>query len=157
MAATGRALLRPDLWSSRKRRVDDPFEKPKNATSGKSCTWRHNTSEDVYFSTLLKGIGAPLPTSYEAALFSVESIPLDQFESIYKINNDIWKMDRQLERWGNTEMPSTPVGLHKPTNRRIRDRMCEPEIQQTCKYLPLLVGDDIDCKEPESDGGSATS
>jgi hypothetical protein len=86
--------------------------------------------EDVFFSTVLNALNATMPTAFEAALFSVESIFAEQtFEYFFALETkDIMETIQRL--WGsengvslynrmhrvNSTSYTVPLGFHQPWN-----------------------------------------
>ena len=59
--------------------------------------------EDMYFATVLRGMGAPMPTLYEGALFGSEMRVPDDFEKDYNLNN-VTKLEEMVRRrWWSPE------------------------------------------------------
>jgi Protein of unknown function (DUF5672) len=109
------------------------------------CKAVNTPAEDVYFVTILRGIGAPLVSAYEAALFVWESRSIAQIEDQYKIENATWKRERLEQRWGRSnvslsvDIPVVPIGIHKPWGTFFKDLMCDEDIHRQCKYLPRVI------------------
>ncbi len=108
-------------------------------TSSAICNAYNTLAEDIYFVTILRGIGAPLLSAYEAALFVWESRAIPQIVEQYKITNETWKQERLEQRWGTTNLSLVPIGIHKPWSSFFRDKMCDPEIHRQCKYLRHVI------------------
>jgi hypothetical protein len=116
------------------------------------CDAHTTIAEDSYFVTILRGMGAPLPSAYDAALFVWESRSVTQIVKQYNIVNETWKQERMARRWVPDEYlenrvsnSSTsdewfvPIGIHKPWNQFFKDKMCHPQIHRDCKYLRHII------------------
>jgi hypothetical protein len=116
-------------------------------TSSAVCKAVNTPAEDVYFVTILRGMGAPLVSAYEAALFVWESRSIAQIEEQYQIENSTWKQERLMQRWSSSnvtlsvhpQVPVVPIGIHKPWSTFFKDLMCHEEIHRQCKYLRSVL------------------
>lgn len=127
-----------------------------------------NPNEDVYFTTILNGIHAPMPTAFEASLLFVESIfPEQTFEQFFSLTSvEIEETVRRL--WGNdtgmliydrmhdvgtylteSELNNTssenlpvlytiPVGIHKPWDYHSQELLGGVQLKQECKFLKFM-------------------
>ena len=113
--------------------------------------------EDVHFSTILRGIGAPLPNGYEAALFAMEmSTPLhiaDRYNLTRSFQEEMvrkrwWSpedptgMDHFRNMMGSsstTEYPVVSIAIHKPWNDRLKKRIHEDHLNEQCPYMKRMM------------------
>jgi hypothetical protein len=123
------------------------------------------TPEDVYFSVILTGMHAAMPSAFEASLFSVEAmfpeqaakeyfdvLPFEFNETIRRLwGNDtgLLMYDRmhQVETYfSNTSIESTtvargfgtiPIGFHTPWYHH-SEILNRTQIQQECKFLKFI-------------------
>lgn len=130
------------------------------------CDAHSTVAEDLYFVTILRGLGAPLPSAYDAALFAWEARSVSQIVEKYHIVNETWKEARLAQRWvpdqqyfvekkkhhvsssnssivsSKQDTPSSwfvPIGIHKPWSEFFVDKMCHPQIHRDCKYLRHII------------------
>ncbi|KAL3757996.1 hypothetical protein ACHAWU_001388 [Discostella pseudostelligera] len=120
-------------------------------------------NEDVYFTKILNGLNATMPSGFEASLFSVESlfpeqtyeyVNLDQSQVAETINR-LWgnttglqsydKMHRVDSYYENTsaiesvpELRTIPLGFHKPWLYHAKDILQGIQIQKECKFLKFI-------------------
>jgi len=123
------------------------------------------TPEDFYFSVILTGMHAAMPSAFEASLFSVESMfpeqaateyfdvsPFEFIETIRRLwGNDtgllMYERMHQVETYfSNTSMESTadatvfhtiPIGFHTPWYYH-SEILSRTQIQQECKFLKFI-------------------
>jgi len=116
--------------------------------------------EDLYFATILRGIRAPLPTAFEASLFSVEMIFAEDVLKYYSTPTDGEGGEEELEemvvkRWGNDDESNglvrfrnmrkgvngtiLPIGFHKPYLYHSRDLLLGQKLNNECKYLHYIL------------------
>ncbi len=126
--------------------------------SGLETFEEFGVSEDVYFSTILNGLNATMPTAFEASLFSVENLFPEQ-----TLENAMMRIDEILATvqrlWGNetgmlvyermhrrdsypessSELHTIPVGFHKPWWTVVPNVSDDVQIQKECKMLKFIV------------------
>ena len=100
-----------------------------------------NVSEDVYFSTVLRGLRAPLPSAVEAALFSAETLLVEVSMDMYGLVKDS-DYDKILQlsnvkriEWQGKPL-TLPVGFHKPWSYLPHNVL--QEISKACPYLKYM-------------------
>lgn len=117
-----------------------------------------NINEDVYFSTILNGLNATMPSALEASLFSVENLfPEQTVEDSSSIEQREIILAAIQKLWGNetgtmlydrmhreesyptisSELHTIPLGFHKPWT--VRDVLGDLQIQNECKMLKFIV------------------
>ena len=118
---------------------------------------RADPAEDVFFSIILRVMGAPLPSEFEASLFSVEMIFAEHvLEYYYDEVTD--ELEKELEamvvrRWGNDTIDNglelfrrmrkqkytIPIGFHKPYWYYSYDELSAPYIKNECQFLDDII------------------
>jgi hypothetical protein len=121
--------------------------------------------EDVYFSIILTGMHAPMPSSFEASLFATEQMfpegadteyftvtPLEKAETIRRLWGDdtgplMYERMHRVETYvsstsneSGSDIPhlhTIPIGFHTPWNYH-QDVIKGVQIQQECKFLKFL-------------------
>jgi len=123
--------------------------------------------EDVYFSTVLNGIQATMPTAFEASLFAVESLFPEQtletffpltpeeildtasrlwgnetgklmYERMHRSETYITKLNESDGMGSNIELRTVPIGFHQAWNYYGPDILGGIQIQQECKFLKYI-------------------
>lgn len=130
-----------------------------NATT---CRADEILAEDLYFATILRGLGAPLPNVFEAALFAQELRSVGDILKHYKQNNNrsfieatvqkrwysdddttgltlFQKMETHQSNMSDGVDPIIPIGLHKPWNPSLVKRINEDHLNEYCPYLNKVV------------------
>jgi hypothetical protein len=124
------------------------------------CKAKVVAAEDIYFVTILRGIGAPLPNNYEAALFSMELRSPNAIADQYSLNQS-FVQDMIQKRWYSPNDPTgmdyyrtmiqaghnlssdtdplIPIGVHKPWNQYLGNRITEDYLNQQCPYMQKVV------------------
>jgi len=110
-----------------------------------ACKVIDDVNEDFYFGTVLQGIRAPLPTAFEAALFSTEMLWPEEVLDLY---GEMTEDERELlvsERWGESKLPryvemqgggfTVPLGMHKPWWYKSNDVLLGDHIEYNCPFL----------------------
>ena len=103
------------------------------------CNVLDKINEDFYFGTVLRGMNAPLPTGYEASLFSSETLwPEDVFDQYGAgpqgaDHNDVPRIVVQ----GRTL--TVPTGFHKPWAYQSKDLLLSNQLEQTCPFLRYII------------------
>jgi hypothetical protein len=136
------------------------------STSGKNCVVEGDVQEDEYFTLVLHGMGAPMPTAYEAALFGVETLFAEQAKEYFGPYNRRQIENFLLKRWGkdglkieermhvrktygytynnndnnlaSSTMRTIPVTFHSPWTYHALDITAGPQVQQECKFLQYI-------------------
>jgi hypothetical protein len=101
-------------WRSRKWMIRAIETCPHARYSGTSldgvpCKVLDQVNEDVYFSVVLRGLGAPLPSAAEAARFAVETLFLEDVIAMY---GGAEEDDPKFSY--NGRQLTVPIGVHKP-------------------------------------------
>lgn len=125
------------------------------------CRATRIAAEDIYFVTILRGIGAPLPSNLEAALFSLELRTPPMIAEQYHLN-DTFLENMVQKRWYSPNDPSgmeyyrtmmghqhnlsqgmidrlVPIGIHKPWNKYVSKRITETYLNEQCPYMIKVV------------------
>jgi hypothetical protein len=120
-----------------------------------------NMNEDVYFSTILNGLNATMPSALEASLFSVENLfPEDTIDNSSSIEQREIMISSAMQRlWGNEtgtmlydrmhreesyptlkrrRLHTIPLGFHKPWIER-KNIFYNEQIRNECKMLKFIV------------------
>lgn len=113
----------------------------------------------MYFATVLLGLRAPIPTAYEAALFSTEMLWPEQAEEFYGPLNDTQRAKFLENRWGAdglsmfkrmhnpttygtnfnaTLLRTISIGLHKPWHYQPNTILTGSQIMMECKFLKYI-------------------
>lgn len=123
-----------------------------------SCKGNNVHAEDLYFVTVLRGIGAPLPTTFEAALFAQEMrSPTDILKHYNLQMNRSFVEEMVQKRWYTQDDPSgmtlfrqmeelqktlpgnvdsiVAIGLHKPWNQALQKRIKEDYLVRRGKMV----------------------
>eukprot|EP00957_Ditylum_brightwellii_P197721 15063774-Ditylum_brightwellii.AAC.1 len=89
-----------------------------------ACSVLGVDNEDAYFGIVLAGLQAPLPTAFEAALFSAEMLFPEEVTSFYGELSTEDKERYVQHRWGQDGVSlfkqmqgndyTVPIGMHKP-------------------------------------------
>jgi hypothetical protein len=124
------------------------------------CKATSVAAEDIYFVTILRGIGAPLPNNYEAALFAMELRSPAAIANQFHLNqsfietmiqkrwyslNDPTGMDdyRNVMKAGKNLSsgidPLVPIAVHKPWNNYLGERITEDYLNEQCPYMKKVV------------------
>jgi hypothetical protein len=120
------------------------------------CRAFNTAAEDIYFVSILRGLGAPLPSNYEAALFSLELRSPGMIATQYNLNvsymeamiqkrwysrKDPTGMDyyEQMMQQNTSEDPLIPIGIHKPWNDHVKKRLMDKYLQKQCPYMKRVV------------------
>lgn len=105
-----------------------------------ACTVLDQVEEDVYFSVILRGMGASFPTAAEAALFSAETLLVEDVVAMYGVRDGtdyrarITSGTKAVSFHGKTL--TIPVGLHKPWWYLPKDLL--QEMNKACPYLKYV-------------------
>jgi len=119
------------------------------------CVWKgKEPAEDVYFSTILNGIGAPMPLGFEAALFSAEMMMPEPILEYYSTPSNGERGEEELEeiairRWGEEELDKfrkmrekgqiIPIGFHKPYWYFDLPVLLGEDFLGQCKFLEHII------------------
>ncbi|KAL3920868.1 MAG: hypothetical protein SGILL_003045 [Bacillariaceae sp.] len=121
------------------------------------CRAQNAPAEDIYFVSILRGIGAPIPSNYEAALFSLELKSPGMIADQYKLNatfmeemvrkrwysrNDATGMDhyqKMIHHENTTKDPLIPIGIHKPWNDHVKEQLGDEYLNEQCPYMRKVV------------------
>jgi hypothetical protein len=103
------------------------------------CRALDGTNEDYYFGTVLRGLGAALPSALLASQFSVESLFAEQVMDLYGRGDDSDMTHTppptvtiRGESW------TVPIGFHKPWWYHSNEILLADAMQQACPYLPFV-------------------
>lgn len=101
----------------------------------RACKVLDDINEDLYFGIVLRGIGAPLPTAYEASLFSTEMLWPEQVEEMFGAppRGQTDKERHWVHRDG--KQITMPAGLHKPWWYHSSELLLSPEMKSACPFL----------------------
>eukprot|EP00586_Coscinodiscus_wailesii_P009211 CAMPEP_0172521046 /NCGR_PEP_ID=MMETSP1066-20121228/292352_1 /TAXON_ID=671091 /ORGANISM="Coscinodiscus wailesii, Strain CCMP2513" /LENGTH=991 /DNA_ID=CAMNT_0013303895 /DNA_START=48 /DNA_END=3024 /DNA_ORIENTATION=- len=111
------------------------------------CKLDHNPPEDLYFATVLNGIGAPMPSAFEASLFSTEMILPKQVLQYYGLREGEdeksvvmkqWDQEEGLklyERMSKAEHGLIPIGFHKPWLYMDEKILSSEQFKEECPIL----------------------
>lgn len=123
------------------------------------CILQKFQNEDLYFATVLLGLKAPLPSAYEAALFSTEMLWPEQAEEFYGPYSDAQRTKFIENRWGDEGLPmfermhnpnsygsnfnasllrTVSIGLHKPWHYQPNTILTGSQIMMECKFLKYI-------------------
>jgi len=131
------------------------------------CKVTRQINEDVYFATVLNGIHAPMPTAYEASLFTTEMLWAEQADEFYGPYSMTEKENMILKRWGahpaslekyrrmhdinnyvstsssdalftKDLLRTIPIGLHKPWWYHPNHLLQGKQVQKECKFLKYM-------------------
>lgn len=129
------------------------------------CRATDTDAEDSYFVTILRGIGAPLPSNYEAALFAQELRSTRDVANQFNLAGNVSFMEDMVrKRWYSPNDPTgltlfrdmkkhqpkldsennnvdavVSIGLHKPWNQALVQRINEDHLNEYCPYLRKIV------------------
>ena len=123
-----------------------------------------NENEDRYFSLILTGLNATMPSAFEASLFSVETVfseqlvdymNLEEFEVVETImqlwNNEngflLYQQMHQHESYFNNssvveivpELHTIPLGFHKPWHHLSKVVLQGAQVHDECKFLKYVM------------------
>jgi len=118
-----------------------------------ACQVHDNLNEDLYFGTVLRGLRAPLPTAFEASLFSLEMLWPEESLQLYggPITYSAQKKEA-LALWGkgkesfaffqgisfDNKYLSMPIGIHKPWWYHPNELLLGTEVSEQCPYLRYI-------------------
>ena len=136
------------------------------SASGKNCFVEGDVQEDEYFTLVLHGMGAPMPTAYEAALFGVETFFAEQVKEYFGPYSRSQIEQILLKRWGkegvkleermhsrktygyhynnndnnlaSSTLRTIPLTFHSPWTYHAIDIIRGPQVQQECKFLQYM-------------------
>lgn len=109
-----------------------------------ACKVYEKVNEDFYFGTVLRAIGAPLPTAYTASLFATEMLWPEQAWDLYGVPEDL---KRDLRGGVVTGKPfvwiddakfTTPGGVHKPWWYHPNSLTRSTQMAGACPFLPYI-------------------
>lgn len=117
-----------------------------------ACKVIDDVNEDFYFGTVLQGLRAPLPTAFEAALFSTEMLWPEEVLDLY---GELGEEERELlvaKRWGKSKLPrylemqggefTVPLGMHKPWWYKNTDVLLGKHVTENCPFLQFIFQPD---------------
>jgi len=130
----------------------------------KSESFRIYDNEDKYFSVILTGLNATMPSVFEASLFSVETVFSEQLvdymnlgefevvETIKQLWNDengflLYQRMHQHESYFNNssvvesvpDLHTIPLGFHKPWPHLSKVILQGAQVQDECKFLKYVL------------------
>jgi hypothetical protein len=115
-----------------------------SAAEALACKVLDDVNEDLYFSVILRGLRAPLPSAVEAALFSVEMMWPEDAMLVYgapsgkaDLLTNPTKPRRQISNQ-NGRVLTVPVGLHKPFWYHPTELLRSESMRQSCPFLPYI-------------------
>jgi hypothetical protein len=104
-----------------------------------ACEVSDEVNEDVYFSVVLRGLGAPLPTAVEASLFSAETLFVEDAVEMYGVRDgmDVDKLEHNSKTvLVNGKSLTLPVGMHKPRSYLPPSLLID--LSKPCPYLKYV-------------------
>lgn len=103
------------------------------------CNVLDKINEDFYFGTVLRGMNAPLPTGYEASLFSSETLWPEDVIVQYggkPTGTDLGSIPK-IEVQGRTL--TVPTGFHKPWAYQSKDLLVSHQLERACPFLRYVI------------------
>jgi hypothetical protein len=107
-----------------------------------ACKVYEDINEDMYFGIVLAGIGAPLPSAYEASLFSTEMLWPEQVLAMYGDGAPLTGDPPQQARHEiihDGEIITVPAGVHKPWWYHSSELLLSNEMNGACPFLKYIV------------------
>jgi hypothetical protein len=108
--------------------------------SAYGCIVSEPFNEDLYFAMFLHDMSAPLPSAYEASLFSTETAfpeqVLQEYGGIAKVPTDIPKCREQNGSW-----VTVPNGMHKPWRYHSAQLLKSKDMEKACPFLKYVMSD----------------
>lgn len=101
-----------------------------------ACKVFEEINEDLYFGIVLRGLGAPLPTAYEASLFSTEMLWPEQVVGMYGAPPSSDRQRYQIHYDG--DVITVPVGLHKPWWYQPSELLLSNEMDGACPFVKYI-------------------
>ena len=101
-----------------------------------ACKVFEEINEDLYFGIVLRGIGAPLPTAYEASLFSTEMLWPEQVMGMYGASPSSDGQRYQIHYDG--DIITVPAGVHKPWWYQPSELLLSNEMKGACPFLRYI-------------------
>lgn len=105
-----------------------------------ACKVYEDINEDLYFGIVLRGIGAPLPSAYQASLFSTEMLWPEQVEEMFGIAEGsvrISGQDLHQVRHDGKRI-TVPAAVHKPWWYHSSELLRSPEMDNACPFLQYI-------------------
>ncbi len=115
------------------------------------CRVLDRINEDLYFAIVLRGIRAPLPTAFEASLFSLESLWPEEALEMYggplsfveqrSISKRFWGISSSIYQGVhyNAKFYTIPVGMHKPWMYQSRESLLSSDVINQCPMFQFIV------------------
>lgn len=117
-----------------------------------ACKVVEDINEDFYFGTVLLGMKAPLPSAFEASLFSSEMMLPEQVFDMYGLDekkqneavNDLWGPEWSREGLfhrgilSNGTYFTVPIGFHKSWWYMPNRLLLSDEMVTKCPFLPYI-------------------
>ena len=109
-----------------------------------ACKVYEKVNEDFYFGTVLRAIGAPLPTAYSASLFATEMLWPEQAWELYGVPEHL---KRDLRGgvvtgkpfvWLDGKKFSISNGVHKAWWYHSNSITRSSQIASACPFLPYI-------------------
>ena len=106
-----------------------------------ACKVFEDINEDLYFGIALRGIGAPLPAAYKAALFSTEMLWPEEAMQMYgspseDLSSPKPSHDFVVHHEGKTI--TVPAGVHKPWWYQGTKLLLSQEMDNACPFLKYI-------------------
>ena len=121
-------------------------------------------NEDIYFSVILTGLNATMPSVFEASLFSAETVfseqlveykNLEEFEVVETINQ-LWNIENgfllyqqmhQHESYFDNssaveivpELHTIPLGFHQPWGHLSKVILLGAQVREECKFFKYVL------------------
>jgi hypothetical protein len=112
------------------------------ATTALACKVLDSVNEDVYFSVVLRGLHAPMPSAVEAALFSVEMMWPEDAMDLYGAppgkDEILSKSSRPRISDNEGRALTIPIGIHKPFWYHSNELLRSKSMHQACPFLPYI-------------------
>ena len=119
-----------------------------------ACRVLDPVNDDLYFATVLRGIKAPMPSAFEASLFSLEMLWPEETLDIYggperfidqrSVARRVWGSSSKSIYQGvhldnNNKHYTVPSGIHKVWKYHSRDLILSNDVLSQCPLLRFLV------------------
>ena len=101
----------------------------------RACKVLEDINEDLYFGIVLRGIRAPLPTAYEASLFSTEMLWPEQVEGMFGApRGGTPDQERHRIRHDGKQI-TVPAAVHKPWWYHSTELLLSAGMNGACPFL----------------------
>lgn len=111
------------------------------------CLVTGEPAEDLYFATVLRGLNAPMPTAYEAAVFSVERVWPSEVTNRFggpKTYNELVETTRNVMKrvnfaHVNGRIETVPLGFHQAHYFNPKSVTLEGDLAAFCPHNPFVL------------------